>query len=137
MLTIDLGSNLVEYVNPDCFRNGFQLISIKLDNNIISVFQRVVIFQLKKLLYLNLNNNFISTLFSDYHLMGPVLQMISIKNNRLSTISPRLFDHLNIKIIVTDNYFICCKTPLKSTCTSVKLWFKSCKHLLLQRSITV
>ena len=136
-LTIDLGSNLVEYVNPDCFRNGFQLISIKLDNNIISVFQRVVIFQFKKLLYLNLNNNFISTLFSDYHLLGPVLKLLSIKNNRLSTISPRFFDHLNIKIIVTDNYFICCKTPFKSICTSVKLWFESCKHLLLQRSITV
>ena len=36
-LTIDLGFNLVEYVNPDCFRNGFQLISIKLNDNMISV----------------------------------------------------------------------------------------------------
>ena len=136
-LTIDLGLNLVEYVNPDCFRNGFHLISIKLDNNIISVFQKVVIFKLRKLLYLNLNNNLISTLFFDYYLLGPDLGIVSIKNNRLSTISPRFFDHLNVKIIVTDNYFICCKTPIKFTCTSVKLWFQFCNHLLLQRSMTV
>ena len=89
------------------------------------------------MLYLNLNNNLISTLFFDDHLLGPDLETVSIKNNRLSTISPRFFDHLNVKIMVTDNYFICCKTPLKSTCTSVKLWFESCKHLLLQRSMTV
>ena len=48
-LAIDLGFNLVEYVYPDCFRNGSRLISIKLNNNIISVFQREVIFQLKEL----------------------------------------------------------------------------------------
>ena len=136
-LTLDLGFNHVEYVNPDCFRNGFHLISIRLNNNIISVFQKVVIFKLRKLVYLNLNNNLISTLFFDDHLLGPDLETVSINNNRLSTISPRFFDHLNVKVIVTDNYIICCKTPLKSTCTSVKLWFESCKHLLLQRSMTV
>ena len=136
-LTIDIGFNLVKYFNPDCFRNGFHLISIKLNNNIISEFSKVVIFKLRKLLYLNLNNNFISTLFFDYYLLGPDLGIVSINNNRLSTISPRFFNHLNVKVIVTDNYFICCKTPLKSTCTSVKLWFQSCIQLLLQRSMTV
>ena len=136
-LTIDLGFNHVEYVNPDCFRNGFYLISIKLNNNIISVFPKVVIFKLRKLVYLNLNNNLISTLFFDYYLLVPDLGIVSIKNNRLSAISAGFFDHLNVKVIVTDNYFICCKTPLKSTCTSVKLWFESCKHLLLQRSMIV
>ena len=89
------------------------------------------------MLYLNLNNNLISALFFDDHLLGPDLEIVSIKNNRLSTISPRFFDHLNVKVIVTDNYFICCKTPLKSTCTSVKHWFESCNHLLLQKSLTV
>ena len=132
-LTIDLGFNWVEYVNTDCFRNGFKLISIKLNNNIISIFQRMVIFQLKNLQYLDLNNNFISALFLDYYLVVPDLYVLSIKNKRLSTISTRFFD----KIIVTDNYFICCKTPPKSICTSTKLRFQSCKPLLLQRSITV
>ena len=66
-LTINLGFNLVEHINPDCFINGFKLISIKLNNNIISMFQRVVIFQLKNLQYLDLNNNFISALFLDYN----------------------------------------------------------------------
>ena len=136
-LTIDLGFNLVEYVNPDCFKNGFRLISIKLNNNLISIFQRVVIFQLKNLQYLNLNNNVILALFLDYYSMVPDLAILSIKNNKFSTISSRLFDELNVKIIVTDSYFICCKTPLRSTCTSVKLWYESCEHLLLQRSITV
>ena len=136
-LTIDLGFNLVKYVNPDCFRNGFQLISIKLNNNIISMFQRMVIFQLKNLHYLDLNNNFISELFLDYHLLVPDLEIVSIKNNRLSTISTRFFDDLNVKVIVTDNYFICCNSPSKSMCTSVNLWFESCKHLLLQSSIRV
>ena len=136
-ITIDIGFNLVKNVNPNCFENGFKLISIKLNNNLISIFQRVVIFQLKKLQYLNLNNNFISTLFFDYHLMVPDLKIISIRNNRLSTISSRLFDELNVKIIVTNNYLICCKIPLRSTCPSVKLWYESCEHLLLQTSITV
>ena len=134
-LTIDLGFNFITYVNPDCFRNGFQLISIKLNDNIISIFQRMIIFQLKSLHYLNLNNNFISALFLDYYVLVPDLEIVSIKNNRLSTISSRFFDDLNVKVIVTDNYFICCKSPSKSMCISVKLWFESCRHLLLQRSI--
>ena len=136
-LTIDLGFNLVEYVNPDCFRNGFWLISIKLNDNMISMFQRMVIFQLKNLHYLDLNNNFISALFLDYYLLIPDLEIVSIKNNRLSTISTRFFDELNVKVIVTDNYFICCKSPSESMCKSVKLWFESCRHLLLQSSIKI
>ena len=86
----------------------------------------MVIFQLKNLQYLDLNNNFISALFLDYYLVVPDLYVISIKNNRLSTISTRFFDELNVKIIVTDNYFICCKTPPKSIYTSTKLRFQSC-----------
>ena len=136
-LTIDLGFNFIEYVKPNCFRNGFQLISIKLNNNIISIFQRVVLLGMKHLRYLNLNNNLISALFLDYHILVPHLEILSIKNNRLSTISSRFFDNINVKIIMTDNHFICCKTPSKSMCTSAKFWFESCSHLLLQRSITV
>ena len=136
-LTIDLGFNLVEYVNPDCFRNGFWLISIKLNDNMISMFQRMVIFQLKNLHYLDLNNNFISALFLDYYLLIPDLEIVSIKNNRLSTISTRFFDDSNVKVIVTDNYFICCISPSESMCKSVKLWFESCRHLLLQSSIKI
>ena len=136
-LTTDLGFNCVDHVYPDCFRNGFQLISIKLNNNLISVFQRVVLFQLKKLQYLNLNNNFISILFLDYYIPVPGLRSISIKNNTLSTIPVKFFDDLNINFMLTDNYFICCKAPSKSMCTSIKLWFESCKHLFLQRSISV
>ena len=86
---------------------------------------------------MNLNKNLITSLFLEYYLVVPDLDILSIKNNRLSTISTRFFDKLNVKIIVTDNYFICCKIPSKSMCTSIKLWYESCKHLLLQRSITV
>ena len=136
-LTIDVSFNLVEHVDPNCFRNGFKLISIKLNNNIISIFHRIVIFHLKHLYFLDLSNNFISILFSDYYLLAPFLDVVSIKNNRLSTISSRFFDDLNIKTLVTDNYFICCKTPSESTCISVKHWSESCEHLLLQRGITI
>ena len=136
-LTIDLGFNIIEYVKPNCFRNGFQLISIKLNNNIISIFQRVVLLKMRHLHYLNLNNNFISALFLDHHILVPHFQILSIKNNRLSTISSRFFDNINVKIMMTDNHFICCMIPSKSMCTSAKFWFQSCNHLLLQRSITV
>ena len=97
----------------------------------------MVLFQLKKLYYLDLSNNLILTLFLDYNVLITDLEIVSIKNNRLSTISSRFFDDLNTNIIVTDDYCICCKTPSKSLCTSVKHWFQSCKHLLLQRSITM
>ena len=97
----------------------------------------MLISQLENLRYLNLNNNFISELFLDYYIFVTDLEILSIKNNRLSTISPGFFDDLNVKVIVTDHFFICCKSPSKSTCTSVKLWFESCKHLLLQRSLRV
>ena len=136
-LTIDLGFNVIEYINIDCFINGFLLISIKLDNNLIYQLKRAVLLQLKKLRFLNLNNNLISALFWDNHISVPDLEILSIRNNRLSTISSNFFDDLNVNVVVTDKYFICCKTPLKSMCTSVQLWFESCKHLLLQRSITV
>ena len=111
-LTVDVSFNLLEYIKPDCFKNAIWLVSIKLNNNIISVFKREVIFQLKKLHHLNSNNNIITTLFLDFYLLVHNLEVVSIKN--------KFFDNLNIKIIVTDNYFICCKNPLKSTCTSVK-----------------
>ena len=136
-LTLNVSFNLVEFVDPDCFRNGFKLISINLNNNKISIFQTVVIFQLKHLYFLDLSNNLISILFSDYYLFILYLDVVSIEKNRLSSISSRFFDNLNIKTLVTDNYFICCKTPSVSMCTSVKHWSETCKHLLLQRAITV
>ena len=78
---------------------------MKLNNNIISTFLKLVLFPLKKLYYLDLSNNLISTLFPDHKVPISDLQVVSIKNNRLSTISVIFFDDLSINIIVTDNHF--------------------------------
>ena len=137
MLKIDLGFNNIEHVNQDCFKYGFQIISIKLNDNLISIFYKAVLFQLINLKYLDLSNNFIIKLFSDSHVIASYLEVLSIKNNTLTAISDRIFNNFNLKILITNKYFICCKLPSYSICTSVRPWFESCNNLLLQRSITV
>ena len=136
MLRIDFGFNKIEYINPDCFKNGFQITSIKLNDNLISVFYKTVLFQLINLDYLDLSNNYIIKLFVDSHLIVSYLEILSIKNNTLTEIPDSIFNNFNLKILVTDKYVFCCKLPYTSMCTSAKLWFESCKHLLLQKLIT-
>ena len=86
---------------------------------------------------MDLSDNFIIKLFLDSHSIAVYLEILSIKNNTLTEISDNIFNNFNLKILVTDKYLICCKLPYTSMCTSVKLWFESCKHLLLQKLITV
>ena len=137
MLMIDLGFNQIDHLNRDCFKNGLLITSIMLNNNLIPIFYKAVLYHLINLSYLDLSNNIITKLFIDSNLLISYLEILSIKNNILTEISDSTFDNFNLKILVTDEYFICCNLPSNSICTSVKLWFESCKHLLLHRSITV
>ena len=134
---LDFGFNQIEHIRQDCFKNGYQITSIKLNDNLISIFYKAVLLQVINLNYLDLSNNFIINLFSDSHLVVDDLEILSIKNNTLSKISDSIFNNFNLKILITDKYFLCCKLPFHSTCTSVRLWFESCKHLLLQRYLTL
>ena len=136
-LVLNLGFNQIIHVSRKCFKNGFQIITVKLNNNLISIFKRAVLFQLLNLEYLDLSDNFITNIFCDSHGIVSNIKIVVIKNNTLSTICESSFHDFNLKIVVTDYYFICCKTPLSSMCTSEKVWYESCNHILLQRSLTV
>ena len=136
-VALDLGFNQIEHINKDCFKNGFQITTIKLNNNLISIFYKAVLLQVINLYYLDLSNNFIINLFSDSHLVVGDLQIVSIENNTLSEISDNIFNNFNLKVLITDEYLFCCKLPFHSMCTSARLWFESCKHLLLQRILTL
>ena len=68
----DLGFNKLEINEKGCFYNGFKIIIIKLNNNLIQSFSSVIMATLHNLKLLDLSNNNIKTLYNDVFL--PLLQ---------------------------------------------------------------
>ena len=106
-LVIDLGFNKLQTVTNACFKNGFKILSISLNNNLLCSFHTAAIAKLFSLQYLDLRYNQISNIFSCILLKTPP-KILPISNNTTNDITKHEFEMLNTGILLTHNYHICC-----------------------------
>ncbi len=138
-----------------CFlRFPLQLYVLHVRANKIQNLQGQCIGPLVLLHILRLDQNRICTLESHSFSSLPSLSMLNLSENALVSMPPRLFDnavHLSvlsvddldfsyihtevffaveINVIITQDFHLCCVAPPDSLCSSKSPWFVSCEHLL-------
>ena len=133
-LMIDLSFNKIKAITNECFENGFKILSLSLNNNLLSFFHTAVIAKLHSLQYLDLRNNQISNIFSCI-LLKTSLKILVISNNTINDITKHEFEMLNVEILLTDNYHICCIVPSESLSTAKSPWYPDCSSLLMNKYV--
>ena len=131
---LDLAYNYIELIDRSCFQSGFEIININLSSNLLIHFSLVPILHLTHLSHLDLSNNFILSLHSDNSIRFGNSIVLTLRNNTLSRIFQHSLRGFNVQVVISENYIICCLSFI-TMCSSPRLWFQFCKHLLMQKSI--
>ena len=129
-LIIDLGFNKLKMIDKGCFYNGFKIMIIKLNNNLIQSFSSAVVVTLHNLQYLDLSYNNIKTLYNDIFLTTTPEKVLAISKISVSHISEDIFKGLKLKVLLTDDYHMCCLLSAKALCTAHIPWYDSCSGML-------
>ena len=135
VIVIDTSYNNIKTLEKNCFHNVHQLVCIMLQYNAIVHVKNKSFNNLTRLNYVNLSNNPISHLSSNIIFQSCQVITISLKHNFLIDIHKYAFSWLNIKMVETNNYRLCCIIPFDVEC--YRPWYKSCNHLLSMLSTKV
>ena len=105
--------------------------AIKINSNEIHKIHSNSFSSLPNLRFLNLSNNFITSLPSKIFNKVNSISDLLLKKNDFKFISFQAFSNVEIKTLETSKYFICCVVALKTNCIyQYKPWYMSCSQLL-------
>ena len=129
LLVFDVAFNFTEIIRQQCFHGYYPLTALNLNDNLIKYIEDKSFTKLHNLKFVNLSNNNILNvpqfIFSSTQLMNT----ISIKNNPLRSIHENALQNVNVKIIESTSYQICCIVH-QAKCNAKKPWYISCSDLL-------
>ena len=57
-------------------------------------------------------------------------KVLKFLNLSLECLDKKLFDDVNMKIIITKDYHVCCIVPESTFCSAHESWYKSCSDIL-------
>ena len=128
LLLLQLRSNYIVEIHPNCFKDSIFLKTLDLGENIVTYLNAYSFHNLSYLIALNLSNNplpFVpSKCFS--HLIS--LKILFIQSFNKIDLNP--FSRSVVNVIISSNYQISCVAPPDSVCTSYPPWYISCSALL-------
>jgi hypothetical protein len=96
---INLSYNKISNLPEDLLQNLSNLTKIDLSNNQISIIPNIFK-NLRKLTYISLGYNQITTIYANTFINLPASNMIGLVGNRITTIQPHSFVNLNRKVMV-------------------------------------
>ena len=134
LLHIDFSFNSISKVQANCFQKSQKAKIIKLNNNYLIRIRKYAFSDLVKLLILNLSHNPLSSLFIKEQISLNVLSLVDVN---LRSVDKSQFQTLDLKIIQTRDYRLCCIVSLKTKCTTVLPWYISCTDLLPTKTIKI
>ncbi len=129
ILFLDLEFNNISELHKKCFAALYRLKILKLNNNNITQLDAQSFFNLSNLKTLNLSNN------PQLHLQEPTLKftgclkLFSVENVSFTNLHFDSFHEVNVTVIITTVYHICCVTSQETMCLVDKLWHVSCSFL--------
>ena len=127
---LDLSFNLLKSLESKCFSTTKFLKSLKINDNLIESLGKHCFHNLIKLRYLNVMNNPLIQLHSHFLIQISYWMIFSIDNIGLLDINHRAFDGLQINLISTMDYYICCMVSINTVCMASKPWFIACSEIL-------
>ena len=130
LILLDLSTNKVERIAKRCYSSHSQIKTIILENNKIWSMHEESFVDLSNILFLSLKGNLLTHFTSDIFVNCLSLKIINLLENKISFIAELGFNRIQVTLIVTENYHICCVTLEDTGCTAKRPWHISCSDLL-------
>ena len=105
---IDLSYNMIMFITKGCFDSLGKLMILMLRNNRIEQIAYKSFHNLTKVLIVDLSNNKLSTLANQAFTNTTQISLLILHNSLFKDLFVTMFKGLAIKLVITDNYQICC-----------------------------
>ncbi len=133
----DFSLNLIKQIPKHCFANFVNLLVLSLAGNLIQIVEHGTFLSMVMLMKLDLSDNRL-VYFHPSLVHGPGITHANIRQNPFHgfDICPKCF--LSIKVVLTDDFRICCVLHLSdATCSGTAEWPQSCNSVLYTTSLQV
>ena len=138
MKVLDLGFNHITMLEIKYFSCLPELNLIVMKHNLISQITESTFKTLPKLMSLDLSENKLNSLQKLTFTGLQNLILLNLLKNDINHVNSRLFSGTEVKLIMTDDFHVCCMiTDPKANCTTKPLWPLSCKSLLSNMELKV
>ena len=132
VVLLDISFNFLKTIKNNCFINMLNLISLSLNNNRIELLAKNAFFHITDLKFLNLSNNLLNAFSvisstSRHHVRLDVIHIANLTGNNIDDI---FISATLAKVVLTENYKICCLSSLNTVCIAQPAWYRSCSELL-------
>ncbi len=135
MVHLYITQNIFKVVESNCFKGGTHLKIIKLINNKIEMLEQNAFAQVGNLRYLNLSYNHLVALAKNRFPEAPKLKGLSLIGTSLDSCKSNMLQDLNLEILETNDYHLCCVVPNSTECNAERPWHIWCSRLLPTTSL--
>ena len=129
-LILDLGSNLVPKIHANCFQTLINLRRLNIQKNLVRLIERNAFKNVQKLAFLNLSDNPLINVPILFEAGALNFRILDIAKTSVKIVDVNTFTNLNIKLIITQSYHICCIAPPQAVCGAYQPWYISCSDIL-------
>ena len=121
-LVFDVGNNLISSIGVKCFAHFSQLNVLVLSGNLIIFIKKHSFLNLHHLKFLEISSHPLR-IFSNFALENMYnSKVLKFLNLSLECLDKKLFDDVNMKIIITKDYHVCCIAPESTFCSAHELF---------------
>ena len=132
---LDVSRNAISKLKIYCIKNKITLAVIKLNNNRLHFIEAFAFYNLTSLQYIDLSNNMLTIFQKNFMTMSDKLSFLALENNTLKGKKNKdILNNLNLKFLIIEHFALCCFKMENVKCSTQKLWYMSCSHLLIDNT---
>ena len=127
---VDISFNNISKTTPRCFSELPHLYLIKIANNDLKRLAEKSFHNLGKINNIDLSNNELNTIPRHTFYNVTRIVQLNINRNPLINIVHNMFSDLDVSIVLSNSFQICCISPQETICLAQKPGYLSCLSLL-------
>ncbi len=133
---IDFSKNKITKIETGCFQQAQGVTVLKLRRNRIAVLEKNSLVNLKYLSILDVSHNELKT-FCENIGLNVEMEMLFLQQNNIEVLQLNTFKNVDLTLLESDRFEVCCSKPSKARCSAQKPWYKSCSNLLINSKTKV
>ena len=137
LYSVNFKTNNIILLKKDCFLNMHQLYIIHLESNQIKKMERTAFRNLRNTHLIDLSVNQLSVLGQDIFFNLTRLSTLLLHKNYFKILNPDMQIEVDLKVVVTSTFEICCLVVEETVCKSPRSWIKSCSAVISQLYLKV
>ncbi len=138
LIFIESTDNAMWKIQTKCFVQLKHLRVIKMSSNNISQIEKRAFAGLQELLFVDLSENPLHVLEEDaFNSLSKIFCLVLGKKRQLQEIPYNVFSTVEIILLQTNSFLLCCTVPPTTFCSAEPAWFESCQRLLATEALRV